>query len=135
MAVKEMEIKKKVFIIFLDLYAIPSEAGRRPVPVFLELGRSRQGEESRRSNPVASAPGSGHYLALPGHPAASAASPNPSARLHAGANSARQEQLALEDLTQLHLLGRVCIEPTQSTNYKAHDLRARVKQLFHVSET
>nr|CDS18667.1 neuron navigator 2 [Echinococcus granulosus] len=108
-----------------ELFAVTPEIGQHAVPVFLRMSykdipsRPSDDVQNFRRTTAPSSP-SQHYLSLPGQQAQQmgCTSPNISTRL-------LLEESRTDDLSHLHLLGRVCL------NTSASDLLAKVKNLFH----
>lgn len=110
-----------------ELFAVTPEIGQQTVPVFMELNykqsQNRSGNDipNIRRTATPSSP-SQHYLQLPGQQVTQMGCPSPniSTRMFGDADDS-------EDLSHLHLIGRVCLD------HLASDLMNKVKALLQVS--
>lgn len=112
---------------FVELFAVTPDIGQKPVQVFLELNYKQMSYQSEsdvqniRRTATPSSP-SQHYLQLPGQQIQQMGclSPNISSRTFGNDPNS-------EDLSHLHLIGRVCVDSSAS------DLLVKIKNLFQVS--
>lgn len=112
---------------FAELFAVTPEIGQHIIPVFIELNyrptSNRSGNDipNVRRTATPSSP-SQHYLPLPGQQFTQMdyPSPNISTRMFGDGEDS-------EDLSHLHLIGRVCLDQSAS------ELMTKVKNLFQVS--